>query len=371
MEFSVSSSALSKQLSNLSGVLGSSNALPILDNFLFTLNKSELKLSASDLETTVVTSLQVESEDSGSIAIPAKLLLEMLKAMPDQPITFSVDNKKNSVTVSSDFGAYKLAGHDAEDFPKIQELDNPSSVEIDAAVLSKSISKTIFAAGDDELRPAMCGVYFQLDKDSVTFVATDAHKLVRYKRNDLKSDKVCSFIVPKKPLSLLRSVLTDGKVTVSYNNTNVSFTCGTTQIISRLIDAKYPNYDAVIPKENPNVLNIDRSVFGNSLRRIAIFANKSSSQVKLDLKNGELIVSAEDIDFSSEANEKLKCTYKGDDLQIGFNAKLLAEVVGNIDGEEVMVEMSSPNKAGIIKPVSVSKEEDVLMLVMPSMLNQN
>lgn len=370
MEFSVSSSALSKQLSNLSGVLGSSNALPILDNFLFTLNKSELKLSASDLETTVVTSLQVESENSGSIAIPAKLLLEMLKAMPEQPITFSVDKKKFSVTVSSDFGAYKLAGHDPEDFPKIQELDSPSSVEVDAAVLSKSISKTIFAAGDDELRPAMCGVYFQLDKDSATFVATDAHKLVRYKRNDIKSDKATSFIVPKKPLSLLRSILNDGKVTVSYNNTNVSFNCGTTQIISRLIDAKYPNYDAVIPKENPNVLTIDRSLFANSIRRIAIFANKTSSQIKLNLKGTELILSAEDIDYSNEATEKLKCNYKGDDIQIGFNAKILAEVVGSIDGEEITLEMSSANKAGIIKPVSVSKDEDILMLVMPSMINQ-
>lgn len=370
MEFHVSSTSLLKQVQNLSGLIETKQTLPITECFLFELNKRFLKIYSTNIETTISSSIDVESESSGSIAIPARLLLEMLKAMPEQPLTFSIDKKKFSVTVSSAQGAYKLTGHDSEDFPKVQEVDSPSSFEVDAAVLSKSISKTLFATGDDELRPAMNGVFFQMEKDSVTFVATDAHKLVRYKRNDIKSDKASSFIVPKKPLSLLKSVLGDGKVTVNYNNVNVSFACGNINIISRLIDAKYPNYDAVIPKENPNVLTIDRSAFANSIRRISIFANKTTSQIRLNIKGAELNVSAEDLDISSEANEKISCQYKGENIEIGFNARILAEVLGNIDGEEVEIEMSTPNKAGIIKPKTVNKDEDVLMLVMPVMLNQ-
>lgn len=370
MEFNVSSSSLLKQLNNLSGALSSSNALPILDNFLFSLNKNKLTLSSSDLETTISTTIDVESEDKDSIAIPARLLLEMLKAMPDQPLTFSIDKKKFSVTVSSSQGAYKLTGHDAEDFPKVQEIESASSFEIDAAVLGKSISKTLFATGTDELRPAMCGVFIQMDKDAVTFAATDAHKLVKYKRNDIKSNKTSSFIIPKKPLSLLKSILADGKVKVEYNNTNVSFTTGKSHIICRLIDAKYPNYEAVIPKENPNVLTIDRSMLANSVKRISIFSNKTTSQIRLSIKGGSLTVSAEDLDFSNEASEKLTCNYKGEDLEIGFNAKLLAEILSNINGDEVSVEMSNPNRAGIIKSTVVSKDEDELMLLMPMMIQQ-
>lgn len=368
MEFNVSSSALLKQLSNLSGALSNSNALPILDNFLFSLSKNKLQVSASDLETTITTTLIVESKDEDSIAIPARLLLEMLKAMPDQPLTFSVDKKKFAITVSSGQGAYKLTGHDAADFPKVQEIESSSSFEIDANTLSKSIGKTLFATGTDDLRPAMCGVYVQMDKGSVIFVATDAHKLVRYKRNDVKSDKVSSFIIPKKPLSLLKGVLGDGKVKVEYNNTNVSFTTGNSVLICRLIDAKFPNYEAVIPKENPNVLTIDRNALANSVKRISIFANKTTSQVKLIIKGKTLTVSAEDLDFSNEASEKLTCQYKGEDMEIGFNAKLLAEILSNIDGDEVTVEMSQPNRAGIVKSTVVNKEDDALMLLMPVLL---
>lgn len=369
MEFNVSSSALLKHLNNLSGALSNSNALPILDNFLFSLDKHKLKVSASDLETTISSTLAVESEDTDSIAIPARLLLEMLKAMPEQPLTFSIDKNKFSVTVSSQQGAYKLTGHDAADFPKVQEIESASSFEIDADILSKSIGKTLFATGTDELRPAMCGVYINMDASGVTFVATDAHKLVKYKRNDVKSDKASSFIIPRKPLSLLKSVLNTGKVKVEYNSTNVSFITGNSHIVCRLIDAKYPNYDAVIPKENPNVLIIDRSQLANSAKRISIFANKTTSQIRLGIKDGEITVSAEDLDYSNEASEKLKCQYKGEDLTIGFNAKLLAEILGNMDGEEVMIEMSNPNRAGIIKPTTENKDEDVLMLLMPMMLN--
>jgi len=371
MKFIVSSSALSRQLSALSGVLSTSNALPILDNFLFQVNKGDLKISASDLETTMTSSLPVESKDSGTIAVPARLLLDTLKTFPEQPLTFTIDKKKFAIEISSDYGKYKLTGHDGDDFPKIAEIESPTSFEIDVEILNKAISKTLFAVGNDELRPVMCGVFVQLESNGITFVSTDAHKLVRYKRSDTKSKKASSYIIPKKPLTLLKNILTGtGKVKVEYNNTNVSFSMGNTHLISRLIDGKYPNYDAVIPKENPNKLVVDREAFLNSIRRVSIFANKTTHQVRLKVKGSELNVSAEDLDFSNEAAERLTCNYKGEDMEIGFNSKFLAEMLSNMDSEEVQFEMSSPNRAGVMVPAkNGNKEEDILMLVMPVMLN--
>lgn len=371
MKFIVSSSALLRQLSALSGVLSTSNALPILDNFLFQINKGELKISASDLETTMTASLPVESKDAGTIAVPARLLLDTLKTFPEQPLTFTIDKKKFAIEISSDYGKYKLTGHDGEDFPKVAEIESPSSFDMDAGTLGKAITKTLFAVGNDELRPVMCGVFVQLESNGITFVATDAHKLVRYKRSDAKSKKASSYIIPKKPLTLLKNILAgDGKVKVEYSNTNVSFEFGNTLLVSRLIDGKYPNYDAVIPKENPNKMIVDREAFLNSIRRVSIFANKTTHQVRLKVKGSELNVSAEDLDFSNEASERLTCSYKGEDMEIGFNSKFLAEMLSNIDCEEVQFEMSSPNRAGVMVPVkNGDKEEDILMLVMPVMLN--
>lgn len=371
MKFIVSSSALLKQLSALSGVLSSSNALPILDNFLFQINKGELKISASDLETTMTASLPVESKDSGVLAVPARLLLDTLKTFPEQPLTFTIDKKKFAIEISSDYGKYKLTGHDGEDFPKVAEIESPSSFEMDVDILGKAISKTLFAVGNDELRPVMCGVFVQLEPDGITFVSTDAHKLVRFNRSDVKSKKASSYIIPKKPLTLLKNILTgNGKVLVEYNNTNVSFAFGNVSLISRLIDGKYPNYDAVIPKENPNKMIVDREAFLNSIRRVSIFANKTTNQVRLKVKGNELNISAEDLDFSNEANERLTCNYKGEDMEIGFNSKFLAEMLSNITCEEVQFEMSSPNRAGVMVPAkNDNKEEDILMLVMPVMLN--
>lgn len=371
MKFIVSSSALLKQLSALSGVLSSSNALPILDNFLFQINKGELKVSASDLETTMTASLPVESKDSGVLAVPARLLLDTLKTFPEQPLTFTIDKKKFAIEISSDYGKYKLTGHDGEDFPKVAEVESPSSFEMDVDTLGKAISKTLFAVGNDELRPVMCGVFVQLEPDGITFVSTDAHKLVRFNCSDVKSKKASSYIIPKKPLTLLKNILTgNGKVQVEYNNTNVSFAFGNVNLISRLIDGKYPNYDAVIPKENPNKMIVDREAFLNSIRRVSIFSNKTTNQVRLKVKGNELNISAEDLDFSNEANERLTCNYKGEDMEIGFNSKFLAEMLSNINCEEVQFEMSSPNRAGVMVPAkNDNKEEDILMLVMPVMLN--
>ncbi len=371
MKFIVSSSALLKQLSSLSGVLSTSNALPILDNFLFQIGRNELKISASDLETTMIASLPVESKDAGTIAVPARLLLDTLKTFPEQPLTFTVDKKKFSIEISSDYGKYKLTGHDGEDFPKVAEIESPSSFEIDSEILNKAINKTLFAVGNDELRPVMCGVFVQLESNGITFVSTDAHKLVRYKRSDTKSKKASSYIIPRKPLTLLKNILTgNGKVKVDYNNTNVSFEFGNSLLVSRLIDGKYPNYDAVIPKENPNKLVVDRESFLNSIKRVSIFANKTTHQVRLKVKGSELNVSAEDLDFSNEASERLTCNYKGEDMEIGFNSKFLAEMLSNMDSEEVQFEMSSPNRAGVMVPAkNGNKDEDILMLVMPVMLN--
>jgi DNA polymerase III subunit beta len=379
MKFIVSSSALLKQLQMLSGVLNSTNTLPILDNFLFEIDKGSLTISASDLETTINTHLNVESKDSGNVAVPAKLLIDTLKTFPEQPLTFSIDKKRFAIEISSDYGKYKITGQNGDEFPKAPSVDNSQSIEMDAAILGRAISKTLFAAGNDELRPVMSGVFVQFSTDSTTFVATDAHKLVRYRRSDIKASGAASFILPRKPLNLLKNVMggMEGIVRVEYNTTNCRFSWGIapdgsigSTLVCRLIDGKYPNYEAVIPKNNPNKLTIDTNALLGSIRRVAIFANKTTHQVRLKVAGSELNISAEDLDFSNEAAERLTCSYVGDDMEIGFNSKFLAEMLTNIGSDEAMIEMSAPNRAGILLPITKATEaEDTLMLVMPVMLN--
>ena len=374
MKFIVSSSNLLRQLQTISGVLNSSNPLPILDNFLFIIDKAHLTVFASDLETTMTTRLQVESKQSGKIAVPAKILLDTLKTFPEQPLTFSVDEKTHGIEISSDFGKYKLSGFDGEEFPKLPEPEGASTMDIASDALLEAINLTLFATGNDELRPVMSGVFCQMSKENITFVATDAHKLVRYRRSDLKSKKDGAFIIPKKPLNLLKNVLgntEENSIKVSYNNNNAFFELGHISLICRLIDGRYPNYEAVIPTENPNVLTIERNALLNSVRRVSIFSNKTTYQVRLKITGSELNISAEDIDFSNEANERLSCQYSGEDMEIGFNARFLVDMLSNLDSEFVNLEMSAPNRAGIILPAKNGKEtsEDVLMLVMPVMLN--
>lgn len=379
MKFIVSSSTLLKQLQTLSGVLNSTNTLPILDNFLFEIDKGSLTVSASDLETTMNTHLTVESKDSGNVAVPAKLLIDTLKTFPEQPLTFTIDKKRFAIEISSDYGKYKITGQNGDEFPKAPSVDNGQALELDASILSRAISKTLFAAGNDELRPVMSGVFVALSTDGATFVATDAHKLVRYTRKDVKSTSNASFILPRKPLNLLKNVLgsVEGIVRVEYNPTNTRFSWGIapdgtvgSTLVCRLIDGKYPNYEAVIPKTNPNKLTIESNALLGSIRRVAIFANKTTHQVRLKIAGSELNISAEDLDFSNEASERLTCSYIGDDMEIGFNSKFLAEMLTNIGSDEVLIEMSAPNRAGILLPVNKQNEaEDTLMLVMPVMLN--
>ncbi|MCB0379928.1 MAG: DNA polymerase III subunit beta [Flavobacteriales bacterium] len=372
MKFIVSSSVLLKQIQGISGVLNSSNTLPILDNFLFEIKKGKLSITASDLETTMLAKLDVEAKEDGLIAIPAKLLLDTLKTFPEQPLTFTIDSKSFGIEISSDYGKYKLTGQNGAEFPKTPKLDASSKLNIEASILSNAINKTLFASGNDELRPVMSGVFFELNEDNLTFVATDAHKLVRYKRNDLKADKGSSFILPKKPLTLLKNILgsVSDEITISYNETNAMFVFGNTTLICRLIDGKYPNYNAVIPTENPNKLTISRTAFLSSIKRVSIFSNKTTHQVRLRITGSELNVSAEDLDFANEATERLTCQYEGEDMEIGFNSRFLIEMLTNLDSEEINIAMSAPNRAGILTPSEKSEDgEEILMLVMPVMLN--
>ena len=371
MKFIVSSTYLLKQLQVLGGVINSSNTLPILDNFLFELDHTKLTVSASDLETTMASTLDVESDSKGSVAIPARLLLDTLKTFPEQPLTFVIEDN-NTVEISSNHGKYALAYADGNEFPKAVELEDPSKTVVTGDVLATAISKTIFAAGNDDLRPVMSGVFFQFSTEGLTFVATDAHKLVKYTREDIKANQVAEFIMPKKPLNLLKGILaaSEDDVTIEYNESNAKFTFENSELICRLIDGKYPNYEAVIPKENPNKLVIDRNQFLNSVRRVSIFSNKTTHQIRLKIAGAELNISAEDIDYSNKAEERLTCDYQGDDMQIGFNSRFLTEMLNNLNSDNVQLEMSMPNRAGILTPVDgLDEGEHITMLVMPVMLN--
>jgi len=372
MNFIVSSTSLLRHIQSISGVLTTNNTLPILDNFLFEINDVQLSVTASDLETTMRTTLEVEANESGKIAIPAKLLIDVLKNLPDQPCTFSVDNSTFAIEIAYDNGKSKMVGYPGEEYPRTPEIKNTNTLRISGEIISNAINKTLFATGNDDLRPVMSGVFCQFTPDDITFVATDAHKLVRYKRTDSQATGSSSFILPKKPLNLLKSNLRgDEEVLVEYDESNVIFTFNDIVLICRLIDGKYPNYEAVIPKENPNVLTIDRSQFLSSIKRVSIFSNKTTHQIKLKLAGSELSLSAEDLDFNNESKERLSCNYDGDDMEIGFNSRFLMEMLNNMDSSEVKLEMSDPSRAGLLIPGSKENEsEDVLMLVMPVMLNR-
>lgn len=374
MKFIVSSPVLLKNLSALSSVLNSSNTLPILDDFLFELKDDVLYITASDLETTMTVTVPTsKSEDPGRVTIPAKILIDTLKTFSDIPVTISINKETLIVEISAGEGKFKLSGHRSDEFPQTPVLEEKTTISLDSALLVSAISRTLFATGNDELRPVMSGVFCELTPDYLTFVATDAHKLVRYRRLDVKTEESASFILPKKPLNSIKNILAseDSEFTLEYNPTNASFSFGNVKMVCRLIDGKYPNYEAVIPTNNPNVLTIDRIALLTSMRRVSIFANQSTHQVRLKLSGKELLLSAEDIDFSNEAKERLTCNYEGEDMEIGFNSKFVNDMLNNLDSQEIRIEMSAPNRAGLIIPVDDdNQDEDILMLVMPVMLNQ-
>ncbi|HYG21082.1 MAG TPA: DNA polymerase III subunit beta [Ohtaekwangia sp.] len=372
MKFIVNSAYLLKQLSNINGVITTNPVVPILENFLFELDKGSLTVTASDLQTSIITEIQVESKEKGSIAVPARILLDTLKNLPEQPVTFSIDESTYSVEIISDNGRYKLSGENATDFPKVPSVSNDFSAEVSTEVLSRAINNTIFATSNDELRPAMTGVYVNLGEKNTTFVSTDGHRLVRYRRTDVKSDNGNPIIIPRKALNLLKATLPseNADVTLNFNMSNAFFKFGNIKMICRLIDERFPDYDNVIPSGNNIQMTIERNDLLGALKRISIYANKTTHQVRLKITGSELQISAEDLDFSNEANERLSCEHEGEDIEIGFNAKFLIEMLTNLDSDKIRLTMSAPNKAGVIHPAEKDKNEDILMLVMPVMLNQ-
>lgn len=379
MRFIINSQLFLKHLSALSGVISNNNTVPIISCFHMHLEDNVLTVKATDLETTMVSRIELENariDGIDSIAVPAKLLLDMLKSLDDVPLNFAVDASNYSIEISSGEGKYNLAGQNAETFPSMPEMKETVQTSMPASVLVNAINKTAFAASTDEMRQQMSGIFCELTPENVTFVATDAHKLVRYRRNDIHSDDSASFILPRKPIMLVKNILSGNKeefdVTIDYNNTNVFFTFDNFLIICRLVDGKYPNYEAAIPKENPNKLTIDRVTFINTLKRVSLFANQSTHQVRLSIKERELEISSEDLEFSNKAHETIPCSYEGEPMEIGFNAKFLTEMITNLDTEQVLMELSHPSRAGILFPINDSEEakgEDILMLVMPVMLS--
>jgi DNA polymerase-3 subunit beta len=373
MKFIISSSTLLKQLQAISGVLANNSSLPILEDFLFEVGEGQIKIVASDLDNTISTIIQAEAAEPGRVAIPAKMLLDSLKSFPDQPLTFLINEENFGIEIASGYGKYKLTGHDPDEFPRLPELDDASSFDVDASILFSGINKTIFATGNDDLRPVMSGVFMQVGPDHMTMVATDSHRLVRYRRNDVKASEDASFILPKKPLNLLKNLLGyhDGMVGIRFNTKNASFTFDQIILVCRLIEGRYPNYEAVIPKENPYRLSMSRQDLMSSIRRVAIFSSRSTNQVKLSIHGSELQLTAEDPDYSNSASERLTCQYEGEDMDIAFNSKFINEMLSNLETDRVHLNMSAPNRAGILLPDSETSdsEEDLLMLVMPVMLN--
>jgi len=370
MKFIVSASSLLKHLQQISGVINANTVLPILEDFLFDIEDKKLNIVATDLETVMRVQMEVESKTNGKVCIPARILMDSLKNIPDQPLTFNID-KNYTVEITSDNGKYKVMGENPDNFPKEPVADDTNSFTMSSTSLLNAVNNTLFAVSNDDLRPAMTGVFFELSKDAAQFVATDAHRLVRYKRTDVKCPKNESFIVPKKPLNLLKSALpnNEDELTISYNTNHLFVTHGSTRLICRLIDARFPDYKVVIPTDNPYRLVVNTNDFQGALRRVSVFSNKSTNQVVLSISGSELQLAAQDVDFSFEGNERMSCQYDGEDLQIAFNAKFLIEMLNAAETDEIKIELSTPTKAGIIKPTEQTEGEDLLMLVMPLMLN--
>ena len=373
MKFTVSSSSLLRQLNNISGVISSNPVVPILENFLFEINaqNNKLTITASDLQLSMITQIEIETESDGSIAIPAKILIDTLKNLPEQPVTFTVEEESYSIEINSANGRYKLAGENATDFPKNPTVEGSSEISIESNVLSRAINHTLFATSNDDLRPSMSGVYLNFSEDNLTFVSTDGHRLIRYKRNDINTNAKDSIIIPKKGLNLLKSSLPSETedVNVDFNQSNISFKYGEIQLYCRLIDERFPDYENVIPLDNHNHVVIERQELLSSLKRISIYANKTTNQVRFSVQQNELRISAEDLEFSNEANETISCEHEGEDIEIGFNARFLIEMLNNINAESIVLQLSLPNKAGLIIPKDTTEEEDLLMLIMPVMLN--
>ena len=373
MRFDVSSTALLSRLQSISKVIASKNSLPILDSFLFNLEGNKLTITASDAETRLVTSVDVmNAQGSGLFAVSAKILLDPLKELPEQPLTFDINDDNLEIFIHFQNGKYNFIGQKGDTYPQQKPLnENAISIMMDAQMLLNGISRSLFATADDELRPVMNGIYFDIHTDDLTFVASDGHKLVRLRNLSVKSPERASFILPKKPANLLKGLLSkEGEmVSIKFDDNNAYINCANFEMVCRLIEGRYPNYNSVIPQENPFKVTIDRISFLNALKRVSVFSNPASSLVKLQLKENEMLVSAQDIDFSTSAEETQVCQYSGAAMSIGFKSTFLIDILNNISADEVVIELADPSRAGVIVPVEQEENEDLLMLLMPMMLN--
>lgn len=371
MRFIVTSTALLKNLQQISGVISANTVLSVLEDFLFELKGNTLTLTATDLETMMRVQMDVnDAQGDGRICIPSKILSDYLKNLPEQPITFNINEQDLTIEMSSDVGKYKISGEKADDFPKEPAPGDTTSFTMPSIALVESINNTLFAVSNDTLRPAMTGVFFEMSKDAITFVSTDAHRLVKFTRNDISCPSEEGIVVPKKPLQQLRSTLPadDTQLELSYNSSHLFITSSKLSMSCRLIDANFPPYKSVIPTDNPYKLTINRGDFLSALRRVSIFSNKTTNQVVLEINGNSLQLSAQDIDFSYEGKEVLSCQYTGEDMKIAFNAKLMIEMLNNMEGNDVQVELSTPTRAGIFRPTEKGDNEDILMLLMPLMV---
>ena len=373
MKFNVSSSKLFAQLQAVSRVINSKNALPILDDVLFDLVGDKLLLTASDGETTIRTSVEVEGvEGTGKVASGAKLLLETLKEFSEQPLAFNIDDQNFAVNMTSQNGTYSFVGVNGNEYPEMPAPD-PDSQElvVSSRVLQSAIEKTIFCTADDDLRPVMNCIFFDIAPDKVTMVATDAHRLVRYTNTTVAPGVTASFILPKKPAALLKNVLgkEESDVKVVFGPKNARFEFGNVLIVCRQIEGRFPNYNAVIPQNNQNIVTVDRQTLVNACKRVAVFANNTTAMLRLALSENQIKISAQDIDFSTSAEEVITCDYAGAPMAIGFKAPFLIDLLASIASADVQLKLADPARAGLISPVENEENEDVLILLMPMMLN--
>lgn len=373
MKFVVSSSDFLAHLQTIGRVINSKNTIPILDSFLFTLDEDVLTVRASDGETTLETSLRVaDSEGSGLFAIPAKMLLDPIRELPEQPLVFEINDTNLEVFIFFQNGRYNLIGQSGETYPQAPALgENNLSLNMEVDALLSGVTKTLFATADDELRPVMNGIFFDIEQDCLTFVASDSHKLVRYKNYSIKSAVKSSFILPKKPANMLKNILPkeDGNVAVQFDDRNAYFTFSTYRMICRLIEGRFPNYNAVIPQSSPFKLIVDRQGLIAALRRVSHFSNQASNLIKLQISEGQIVISAQDIDFSTAAEEKIMCQYSDKPINIGFKSSFLIEILNNINSTDVCLELTDSSRAGVLTPLEQEADENLLMLLMPMMLN--
>ena len=375
MKFVISSSELLNHLNSISRVINAKNTIAALDNYLFQLTENQLKITASDLESTMITTLTLENtEGEGSIAIPARILNNTLKEFPEQPLTFKINDETFNIDLYSENGKYSIMGQTGEEYPENRQLneETSSSITISNDVLLNGISKTLFATADDELRPVMNGILLEFGLENLTFVASDAHKLVRYKNDTVKTEVESSFILPKKPSSLLKGLLPkeDGNIEIHFDEKSAIFILTNYTLICRLVEGTYPKYNSVIPANNTNEMVVDRLELFNSIKRVSVFANQASNLIKLGIENNQLVISAQDVDFSISAVERIKCQYENEKIEIGFKSVFLMEILGSLNSADVKVMLADSTRAGLFEPLEKENDdEDILMLLMPMMIN--